>query len=709
MDALLLPDWSSINTVLWSAGAMACITAAAWLYTCKERFGPARSALVGALAATAGWALTGALTGPESHATGFAEVLRDLSWVFVVYRLFAADGRLAVIRPVRPLLAALCFVELAQAGLLVFLSTYPQQQLAFSLGFQTIIMLHLLGVIGGLVLLHNLYGGASGQARQIMRWPAMALTMVWGLDLNYYAIAYLVQGYPDLLEAVRGGLTIPLAAMLAFGAAGQGESPRLRPSRTVAFQTMSLILIGGYLVVMVAMAQWLAFAGNDYSRPLQIAFLTLASAVAAILLFSERLRSTLRVVTAKHLFQHRYDYRTEWLRFTRTIGQSGEGQASLEERVIRALADIVESPSGLLLIQADSGQLELAARWEWPTADVPSDALDQAAIRAIEAANYVADLDAVRAGKIDKRCSVVLPEWLLADPRAWALVPLLHYERLIGAVVLARPAHARLLDWEDFDLLRVAGQQLASYLAEHAGQAALAEASRFDDFHRRIAFVMHDIKNLASQMSLLARNAESHAENPEFRADMLVTLRNSADKLNALLARLSRYGASGAEAIEVVRADEVAAVVVGQLGRHHPVTLVEMEPIEVAATRHALEQVLLHLVQNAIEASPADAPVFVRVGKNAIHGEIEVLDSGTGMTPEFVRTRLFKPFDSTKSGGFGIGAYEARELVRAMGGRLEVESRESFGTRFIIRLPLSETAAVIEALAQHGTNKPKVA
>ena len=86
--------------------------------------------------------------------------------------------------------------------------------------------------------------------------------------------------------------------------------------------------------------------------------------------------------------------------------------------------------------------------------------------------------------------------------------------------------------------------------AEQAGQEALGEAQRFDEFNRRIAFVMHDIKNLASQLSLLARNAEKHADNPAFRADMLVTLRNSADKLNALLARLGRYGGGGAEPAE---------------------------------------------------------------------------------------------------------------------------------------------------------------
>lgn len=705
----LLPDWSLINPLVWGIAALTCAAAAIWLQSCAHRFGTARRSLVAALTLTGVWALTGAATGPESNAACFAEIARDLSWIFALYRLFAVDGRLAVIRPVRPLLVALGFVQLLQGVVLGLLMAYAGQQKALQIGFQTLTMLDLLGVIGGLVLLHNLYGGASRDARQVLRWPAAALGLLWGFDLNYYAIAYLTQGYPLLLEVLRGGLAVALAAMLSFGAAGLGESPRLRPSRTVAFQTMSLVLIGGYLVTMFGIAEWLSFAGDDNAKVLQSIFLVLAASLAAVLLLSGRLRGWLRVTAAKHLFQHRYDYRTEWLRFTRTIGQSGQGQATLEERVIRALADIVESPAGLLLTQTEGGALSLAGRWQWPTADVPAEALDQATIKALEAANYVADLDAVRTGKTDLRFAQNLPAWLIEESRAWALVPLLHYERMIGAVLLARPAQARLLDWEDFDLLRVAGQQLASYLAEHAGQAALAEASRFDDFHRRIAFVMHDIKNLASQMSLLARNAESHSENPEFRADMLVTLRNSADKLNALLARLSRYGSSAIDAVEPVRADLVAQSVVSQLGQHHPVTLVEAEPVEVTATQSSLEQVMLHLIQNAIDASPADAPVFVRVAQDGIRGEIEILDSGTGMSPEFVRTRLFKPFDSTKAGGFGIGAYEARELVRAMGGRLEVESREGFGTRFVIRLPLGQTAEAIEALARDGSNQSKVA
>jgi putative PEP-CTERM system histidine kinase len=288
---------------------------------------------------------------------------------------------------------------------------------------------------------------------------------------------------------------------------------------------------------------------------------------------------------------------------------------------------------------------------------------------------------------------------MLSDSRAWALVPLIHYEQLVGMVVLARPPLPRGFDWEDFDLLRIVGQQLASYLAEHASQEALAEASRFDDFHRRIAFVMHDIKNLASQLSLLARNAEVHADKPEFRADMLVTLRNSADKLNTLLARLSRYGASSVERMEQVSAAEVAKLVVESFRGGHPVELGECHECAVTANRESLEQVLVHLIQNGIDASPDNRPVFLNLTRDGLHASFEVLDSGCGMSPDFVRNRLFKPFVSSKQGGFGIGAFEARELVRAMHGRLEVESREGLGSRFIVRLPLVEATDLYENLA----------
>ena len=684
--------WVAIGVSVWGLGALMAAIAAAWLNSRRERYGPARGAVILATGLTALWAIAGAVTGNDTPATIVAESLRDLAWIFALYRLFRIDGRDASIRPVRPLLFALGFVEFLKLALILVLAagTNPSAMLV---GFHTQTMLGLLVSTGGLVLAHNLYGGASPQARVALRWPSLAVALLWGYDLNYQAIAYLSGTSPGVLGALRGVTALGLGGLLAFGAHKDSDNLRFRPSRTVAFQSASLVVIGGYLVVMVAVAQWLAFAGGDFSDVLQLGFVALATFAALLLLPSRRLRGWLRVTLTKHLFQHRYDYRAEWLRFTRTIGHGGPGNASLEERVIRAIADITDSPSGMLLMPDDQGQLTLAARWQWPTADVPAMAMDAESARGFESGVYIADLDELRAGKEAK---VSVPQWLVEEARAWALVPLVHFDRLVGMVVLARPPLARRLDWEDFDLLRVAGKQLASYLAEHAGQEALAEASRFDDFHRRIAFVMHDIKNLASQFSLLARNAELHAENPEFRADMLITLRNSADKLNALIARLSRYGAAAIDALAPVRADEIAASVVQRFAGQHQVMLVECTPCEVSAEREGLEQVLLHLIQNAVDASPADSPVSVSVAIDGLRGQIEVVDSGIGMSAEFVRSRLFKPFDSTKTGGFGIGAYEARELVRAMQGRLDVESREGLGTRFIIQLPLAETAELLK-------------
>jgi putative PEP-CTERM system histidine kinase len=413
---------------------------------------------------------------------------------------------------------------------------------------------------------------------------------------------------------------------------------------------------------------------------------------------SQRMRRWLKVMLAKHLFQHRYDYREEWLRFTRTIGNSDQKAQPLGERVVKAVCDIADSPAGLLLCPSDNGDLALAARWNWPGIDVPASALSARSLTFFEREGFITDLDDIRSGKEDRGGATHIPEWLREDSRTWALVPLIHYERLMGMVVLAHPPVVRSFDWEDFDLLRVVGRQLASYLAEYASQEALAEASRFDDFHRRIAFVMHDIKNLASQLSLLARNAELHADKKEFRDDMLVTLRNSSEKLNALIARLSRYGNGAIERLEQLSARRVVETVMERFRGNPQVILAECADIAITANSHSLEQVLVHLVQNAIDASEPDGPVFLSLTSDGLNARFEVVDSGCGMSPEFVRTRLFKPFDSTKSGGFGIGAFEARELVRAMRGRLEVESREGLGSRFIVRIPLAAALGIFENL-----------
>ena len=682
-------------------GAIACTFAASRLAAAHRRGRGAPASMIAACGFTALWSATAALTGTDSAWELLAETARNLAWLAAIHRYFALDDQTVSLRPVRWMIAVMAIIEVLQPVLLALALLRGHSSEAVILHAATV--LRLLVSVGGLVLVHNLYVGARSGLASAARWPAAGLAAMWLIDLNHYTIAYLADSYPVLLAGLRGFGAVLFAGLAVLGATDNSASLRFRPSRAIAFQSASLLVIGAYLLAMWLLAQWLSARGGDFAAAFQIAFVAAATGLALVTLPSRRIRGWLRVTLTKHLFQHRYDYREEWLRFTRTISQDGSGSsdgsgtAPLQERVVQAMADITDSPAGLLLVPGDHGELVLAARWQWPTADVPAEALARTATGVLESAGYIVDLDQVRAGH--SLAELDLPEWLISDDRAWAAVPLLHFDRLVALVVLARPPLPRQLDWEDFDLLRVAGQQLASYLAEHASQEGLAEASRFDDFSRRIAFVMHDVKNLASQLSLLARNAERHADNPEFRADMLVTLRNSADKLNVLLARLSRYGPGSTENLQPLRADQLAATVTAGFASLHQVELVRSDKCEVIANAEPLEQALVHLVQNAVEASAGGQPVFVSVSTRGTSGIIEIIDSGAGMSPEFVRSKLFKPFVSSKQGGFGIGAYEARELLRAMNGRLDVESREGLGSRFVIHLPLASTSRMLESMA----------
>ena len=682
--------------VFWSslAGAFACAVAGAWLVQ-RGDDRPGRDPALLALAASALWGVLTAAMGADSSAAALAETARNLAWLAFLHNLITGGGSLSGIAGARPVLVVLACVELLHPVLRIAIANAPLANPLQDAAFQLTVFFRLMVITGGLVLVQNVYGLERERGRSALRWNAAALGAVWLCDLNFYVIAWLGDAQPQAMAVLRGLVLVPVAVMLMV-ARTRGVHRRIRPSRAMAFQSLSLLVIGGYLVTMVGAAQSLAWLGDTAPPLAQVGFVFTSAVLALIVLPSGRVRGWMKVTVTKHLFQHRYDYRAEWLRFTETIGR-GDSGATLEERTIKAIGDITDSPAGLLLVPGDRGELTLAARWQWRTLDVPAEAMTGEARQFFERDAFIVDCDAVRRGVERRGEGAIVPEWLLDEPRAWALVPLLHFERLVGVIVLARPAHQRELDWEDFDLLRVAGRQLASYLAEHAGQEALLDASRFDEFNRRIAFVMHDVKNLASQLTLLCRNAERHGDNPAFRADMQITVRNAADKLNGLIAKLSRYGAAPLEGLGVIDPVEVMQAVAKRQGQAHPIAFSSLPaPMRVIGNRETLEQVLVHLVQNAIDASAADAPITLGVRSEGLHAAIEVIDSGSGMSPDFVRNRLFKPFVSTKPGGFGIGAFEARELVRAMQGRLDVESREGLGSRFVIRLPLAEAAGLLE-------------
>jgi putative PEP-CTERM system histidine kinase len=659
----------------------------------RPRGGMQRRTLALAFAGTALWAVVVAVEGPEAAFARFAESGRNLTWLaFMLALLVRGQGDER--RPtIIALHAVLAFVIIGQTAVEILRPDLAGSPRIIDAVFYILLLLRMTVAIGALVLVHNLYTAAAPEARWGIRLPMIALAAMWGFDLNLYTVAYLGHELPAQLFAVRG-LLMPLLAPLFALASRRNARWKMRLSRAAAFQSLSLMAIGAYLVAMVIVARALELIGGDYVQLAQVTVVLGMTAMAVALAPSGRARAWVRVKLVKHLFQHRYDYRTEWLRFTDTLGRPGEDAAPLDERVVKAIADITESPGGMLLLPEENGGLASAARWNWKTLAAPSHAADAVLARHCEETGRIIEFDALRHGQESLPGEAALiPDWIMAEPRAWAAVPLVHIDRLVGVVLLERPVVDRMLDWEDFDLLRVVGRQVASYLAEARGQEALSEAKRFDEFSRRFAFIIHDIKNLVSQLSLVARNAERHADNPEFRADMVATLRNSVEKMNELLARLSQHNKGRSEEPRPLALKALVEAVAAPKRALHPVQVSGRSDVIALADPVRLEQAIGHLVQNAIDASAPGEPVCITVERRGIEAVVEILDRGKGMDAEFVRTRLFKPFASTKEGGFGIGAFEARTLIATMRGRLDVESREGEGSRFSIVLPMAEDEA----------------
>ena len=676
-------------TNFWShAGAAALfVSLIAWRLRIGVRH-PAQRLMLAGFALTACWAWLSAIA-PASHLPIFAETMRNLVWVGVLHSLSSGgDGeRQHGVRWVYAAVAAVLGLQLVVDLLPIVLGA----QAAGTTVAATSTILRITAAAGSLVLVHNLYGQAAPESRAAIGMAMLALVATWGYDLNLYTLFYLDPDAGRGLIDWRGAVIALTAPLFALGA-GQEDGWKMRLSRAATFQSLSLLAICAYFAVMTILATALRGTGWDWSRTLLVLVLSAMTLAAMVLLPSAKARAWAKIKVTKHLFEHRYDYRSEWLRFAATIGRSGPDAPPLGERLVKAFADIVDASGGLLLVADESGAISEGAEWNWEGRSFAADANDGPRWRELEKKPLILDFDALRHGSEGGGSVLPLPEWLGKDETAWAGVPLVHNGRLVGLVLLAAPSYRRALDWEDFDLLKTAGRQAASSLAEAHGQQALSQAQRFDEFNRRFAFILHDVKNLVSQLSLVARNAERHADNPEFRADMVATLKSSVGKMNDLLARLAPQSGSRPMKPEPQPLKPIleAAVEAGNRGRD--VRVRGNQGLWALADAAALEQAVTHLLHNALDAGGPTDPVRIDLLADGNEVAISVIDQGKGMSADFVRDQLFQPFASTKDGGFGVGAFEARALVAAMGGRLTVQSRPGKGSRFTIHLPAPEPA-----------------
>lgn len=555
-----------------------------------------------------------------------------------------------------------------------------------------------------LVLLEQIFRNAEPQVRHGLKWMVAGIGGLFAYDLFLFSQAELLKGISAAAWEARGFIYALAVPAIAFAVRRNPQwSLDIFVSRHVVFYSTTFVVVGAYLLLMALGGYYVRASSGTWGATGQILFFVLGSILLFSMLASDILRRRLRVFINKHFYRNKYDYRIEWLRFIRTLSSTDEGD--IRRTALRAVTQILGSPGGALLRLDETGQRFVpVASWPVELDAIPGLAevrVDQPLVAFLKDRQWIIDLRELRDSP-GIYGNLELPQWLRADPTFRIVSPMLELDSLVGIFVLYGPPAPFELTYEDRDLLKTVGQHVATQIAQQEADRKLAESRQFEAYNRLTAFMMHDLKNSVAQLKLIVANAEKHKRNPDFIDDAIVTIANAAERMSRLIEQLR--GASTAEE-RIVALDEVVAAAVQRCKGRKPevMMILPSESVWIKADSDRLGAVIEHVIRNAQDATPETGSIRCELFAVDRSVTLSVTDTGAGMTAEFVRDRLFRPFDSTKGAkGMGIGAYQTQEYVRMLGGQVEVQSSPGTGTRFSITLPVSVDPALASAGSATG-------
>jgi putative PEP-CTERM system histidine kinase len=640
-------------------------------------------AVIAATAVTVAWAAAAAIAaradGPYTVSIAF-DALHALVWTVAISSFLTSSAAGAANRVRRTLAGAAGVLAVAAFVLLVLDSTAQSPRpLVF-------VVLMVMAVVG-LLAVEQVFRNAGEEQRKSFRLLCLAIGGIFTADLFVYSHATLLGGVEPALWYSRGianaiGAPLIVAALRRDPAWTRG----VFVSRYIAFYTASLLGVAAYLLGMGLLAYVIYALGGQWGLLLELLFLAAALSVLAVVIFSTSLRTRLRVFLVKNFYRSKYDYRKEWLRLTETLANTSDIR-SLARGALEGIAAIVGSAAADLWLSSDGKQydwfMSLAA-----TGAKPVYAREHPMVAFLAEKRWVIDSHEYEQFP-DRYGSAFGPPGDGVLPAHSLIVPLDSRGHLQGFVALRRPPGIGRLNFDDHDILKTAGKQVAVFLSQALAQEELVATRQFEAVNKLTTFLVHDLKNVLAQQELVVANAQRFGDRPEFIKDAIATVSSGVQRMKKVLAQL-RSGALEAKAITRSNLAKVLREVAAQCSDRMPAPEVAGvdEQISLDMDREQLVSALVHIVRNAQDATAQNGRVLVATEQ--LNGEVHVLvsDTGSGMELEFVRDRLFAPFHSTKGGeGMGIGAYQARELVRSAGGRVEVTSEAGAGTTFRLVFP----------------------
>jgi putative PEP-CTERM system histidine kinase len=541
-----------------------------------------------------------------------------------------------------------------------------------------------------MVLLEQVFRNVSEDSRWNIKPLCLGLAAAFLFDLYLFSQAVLFNRIDGDALSIRGAVHTFVVPLLLLSMTLRGDwASNIHLSPKAVFHSATLLISGIYLVFISSVGYYIRYFGGEWGRALQLGMVFLALVILVVLVLSSSVRAKLRVSLGKHFFRYRFDYREEWLKFTHTLSARNSPQ-EMGQQVIRGLADMLESPAGGLWTKSKGEpSFSQTARWNQAQTLEKEDA-NSPLCQFMAESGWVVNLEEYRS--FPRRYGQLkLPQWLQELAQAWLVVPLTVGDELIGFCVLASARTRIDVNWEVNDLLKTAGQQAASFLAQMQATEALLEVRKFDAFNRMSAFVVHDLKNIVTQLSLMMKNSKRLGDNPEFQQDMLMTVENSLDRMRQLMLQLREGATPSGTAFGVDLGGIIQRIEAVAAGRGRRLEVQLLEPVVTRGHEERLERIIGHVVQNAFDATEPSGRVWLNLDRSSGQARIVVGDTGQGMSQDFIRDRLFKPFQTTKQAGMGIGAYESFQYVQELGGRIKVDSEPGQGTTVQLLLPLFET------------------
>ncbi|TMM45250.1 XrtA/PEP-CTERM system histidine kinase PrsK [Colwellia ponticola] len=536
-----------------------------------------------------------------------------------------------------------------------------------------------------LVLLEQLYRNADVKVKWAIWSLIIALGMSTVFDFVLFAQAAMVNQLDFTYWYARGFIVaIGMPFILVSTRRIKDWSVDVFVSREMVFYSSMLLIAGFYLLLLALAGYVINYVGGAWGDVISIAFVILGGSVLAALLITEKLRREVKVFITKHFFANKYDYRVEWLK-------------SIEQLEITENEDYYHSATNIICSSLAINQGALVKKItenHYQPAYQKNLKLDQNELHFLIKVDQFCQqhgwiIDVRELAMVENSYpGLVLDAQLCAQQNIDIIIPIFMNKSIYGFFLLALPEDQELLNWEDRDLLFSISKQLSNYLSLNEANESLAESKQFDAFNRMSAFLVHDLKNIQAQLGLINSNAKRHRDNPAFIDDVFETIESATERLNKVLTQLRNK-----QMVESTKkSTDVQALikaVVKQRNIQLPRISVELTIDDmISIDEETLSSVLNHLLQNAQEATKENGWVKIQAERINSHLHIAIIDNGCGMSKDFIKNRLFKPFDTTKgNAGMGIGVYEAKQFVESIGGTMQVTSFENEGSIFTLVIP----------------------